>query len=112
MNAVLSFVPQEAWLPIMVLAGILVILGFRGIGLKIFGGIILLALLAPFAVGLIEALPIPLLVLLLIALPFIFFRMIFGRRVSENVLSMFIWTLIRAPFRIVAWLFRSPARRP
>ena len=112
MNAVLSFVPQEAWLPLMVVAGILVILGFRGIGLKIFGGIILLALLSPFIKGLIEALPTPLLVLLLIALPFIFFRMIFGRRVSENVLSEFLWALIKAPFRFVGWLFRSPYRRP
>jgi hypothetical protein len=112
MQTLLCLVPQEAWLPLMVLAGILVIVGFKSIGGKIFVGIILLALLAPFAEGLIEALPTPLLLLLLIALPFIFFRMIFGRRVTENILSAFLWTLIKAPFRFLGWLLRSPARRP
>lgn len=112
LNTLLCLIPEQAWLPLMVLAGILIILGFRKAGSGIVMTILLLALLGPLAAGLMEALPTPLFFLLILCLPFFLFRMLFGRRVSENVLSYFLWSLIKAPFRFLAWLLRSPARRP
>ena len=111
LNGLLSFIPQSAFLPAMVIGGILVILGLRGIGFGIIGTIILLALLGPFITALTDALPAPLFSILALVSVFFLFKLIFGKRVAENLLSFVVWELIRAPFRFIAWLFRRPARR-
>jgi hypothetical protein len=108
----ISFLPEEFWLPILVIAGLLVILGFRKLGLGIYGAILLMALLTPFMDSLIAQLSQEIFWILMGVFFFSMLRLILGRRVMENVLSYLIYDLIRAPFRFLAWLLQGGRRIP
>jgi hypothetical protein len=111
-NALLFLVPEQAWVLVLVVAGILMILGFHKMAWTLVGSIILLALLSPFIDALIDVLPLWLITILIVIFSISFFRLIFGRRIADNVISYLIYDLIRAPFRFIFWLLRGPIRRP
>ncbi len=110
-TTLVRFLPKETWPAVMVIGGFLVIFGMRRLGFGIVGTIILVALATPFIGAFIGILPPGLFVILCVFVAISVFGAIFGKRVSENVLSSLLFELIKAPFRLVAWLFRGPARR-
>lgn len=112
-STLLMFVPQEAYLPLLVLAGLLMIIGLRRIAMGILGTVLALAMFGPFIDALIDSLPPGLFALLMLALVLSLFRLIFGRRVVENVISFLLYDLLLAPFRFLRWLLRGfgPGRR-
>jgi hypothetical protein len=112
LDLLILLVPQEAWLPLMVIGGLLIIIGFRRAGLGIIGTICMLALFVPFFDALVYALPEELFWPLMIVCSFMVIRAIFGRRVMDNLLSYLLWEIIRAPFRFLGWFFRGMGRRP
>ncbi len=107
----LCLVPQEAWAPLLVIGGLLIIIGLRKIGFVIIGTILLLALLGPFFDSIFDSLPPGIVLLLVVVFFFVLFRAVFGRRVSDNILTAFILGLLKAPFRFLRWLFHIPMRR-
>lgn len=111
-NALLFLVPEQAWVLVLVVAGILMILGFRKMAWTLVGSIILLALLSPYIEALIDVLPLWLIGILIVIIGISFFRLILGRRIADNVISYLVYDLIRAPFRFIFWLLRGPIRRP
>lgn len=111
LDILICLLPREAWAPLLVLAGLLIIIGLRKAGFNIVGAVILLALLGPFFVALIDSLPPELFFLLMVFFAFMVFRMVFGRRVTENVLTSLIMGVLKAPFKFLGWLSRRPVRR-
>jgi len=111
LNLILCFLPQEAWAALIVFGGLLIIIGLRKIGFCIIGTICLLVLFAPFLDSLIDSLPSEIIIVLMVVFLFWLFSAIFGRRVSDNILSALILGLLKAPFRFLGWLFRMPMRR-
>ena len=110
-DIIIAFLPQETWLIVFVLAGFLMVFGFRQLALGIMGTIILLAFFMPFVDSFLDSLPPEMNFVLMILFGFTILRMLFGRRVYENVLSCLIYDAIKMPFKFVAWLFRG-TRRP
>lgn len=112
-TTLLTLIPQEAYLPMLVLAGLLMIIGLRQIALGIFGLILALAFFGPFIDALVDSLPPWLFALLVLGFVLMLFRLVFGRRVADNVISFLLYDLIMAPFRFIRWLLRGfwPGRR-
>ena len=114
LQSVLMFIPQEAYLPLMVIAGLMMIIGLRQIAAAIFISVIAMAMLGPFIDALVDSLPLWAVLLLLTGVILSLIRLVLGRRIFENVASFLIYDLIRAPFRIFFWLLGllfSPRRR-
>jgi hypothetical protein len=114
LQAVLMFIPQEAYLPLMVLAGLLMIIGLRQIAAAIFISVIAMAILGPFIDAIVGSLPLWAVLLLLTGAFLSLIRLVLGRRIFDNVASFLIYDLIRMPFRIFFWLlglFFPPRRR-
>ncbi|HED00475.1 MAG TPA: hypothetical protein ENN18_08835 [Proteobacteria bacterium] len=110
-NALFLLLPENAWVLMLILASILMIIGFRKAALGLVGSVCLLALLGPLVDTFMNALPDWLLVLLLFGFVLFLFRLVLGRRVADNVISFLLYDLIRAPFRLVLWIFRGMRRR-
>jgi hypothetical protein len=110
LNRLLFFIPEEAWIYFLIIAGLMMILGLRKAALKLVVSIILLALFSPFLDALIKAIPAWMLGLLFIGFIFSMIRLLLGKRVADNVISFLIYDLIRAPFRIVGFLFTRGGR--
>jgi hypothetical protein len=111
LGLLLCLVPQEAWALFLVIGGILIMIGFRKIGLFIVGAIVLLALFTPFLDSLIDSLPYEISILLMVVFFFWIFRVIFGKYVYANIVSALILGLLKAPFKFIGWFFRMPMRR-
>jgi uncharacterized membrane protein len=111
-NALLFLVPEQAWVLLLVVAGLLMMIGFRRMAWTLVGSIILLALFSPFIDAIIDVLPLWFVAILIIFFGISFFRLILGRRIADNVISYLIYDLIRAPFRFIFWFLRGPVRRP
>lgn len=109
----LMFIPEEAYLPLLVLGGILMMIGLRQLALGLIGTVLALALLGPFIDALLDSLPPWLFALVALAMVVSLFRFVFGRRVAENVLSYLLYDLLLSPFRFLRWLIRGfgPNRR-
>lgn len=107
----ISFLPKEFWLPALVVASFLVILGFRSLSWGILGTILLLAFFTPFLDSFLAQLPTEIFWILMAIFFFSVLRLIVGRRVVENVLSYLIYDLIRMPFRVLWWLLRGGRHR-
>jgi hypothetical protein len=114
MNKALCLLPQEAYLPVMVLAGLLVIIGFRKIGFGIYLSILVLAFTKPILSSFKAMLPPWMQCLLAIGGMFMIIRFVLGRNVMENVLSFLVYDLLKIclllPCRFVAWTFRGRAK--
>lgn len=114
------FVPDEALLPLLVIAGILTIMGLK----RLAGGLVLFVLaiafspvFQPFIEALIAVLPGWVVVVILIGLGFALLRacvaLIFGTGVSDQMLGTLLADLVRVlillPFRgfraLLRWLF-------
>ncbi len=106
-------VPEQAYILLLLLAGLMLIVGLRRPAASLAAIVILLALLGPFMGVLVDALPCWLFVLSCLGLLLSVLRMILGNAVVNNVLSFLIYDLIRAPFRFFAWILRGfgPRRR-
>lgn len=114
LQAILMFIPPEAYLPLMVIGGLMMIIGLRQIAAAIFISVIAMAMLGPFIDAIVGSLPLWAVLLLLTGAVLSLIRLVLGRRIFENVASFFIYDLIRAPFRILFWLLGllfSPRRR-
>ena len=107
----ISFLPREAWILVLMAGGLLVTIGFRKIGFSLIGTVCLLAIFSPFLESLFSALPPEIQGLLFVFFVLSLVRLFLGRRIMENVLSRLIYDLIKMPFKFVAWFFRVPNRR-
>lgn len=110
-NSILLLLPPETWVCLLVLAGILMIIGFRKAALSIVGSVLLLALLSPFIDALVDALPTWLLVIMMIFFVMSLFRFILGERVADHLIAHLLYDIILMPFRFIGWVFRGPSRR-
>lgn len=111
LTLLISFLPQEAWILVLMAGGFLIILGFRKIGFSIIGIVILLALFSPFLESFVSALPAEIQGLLFLFFCFFVVRLLLGRRVIEHVLAHLVYDLIKIPFKFLSWFFRVPNRR-
>lgn len=109
-NALLLLVPQEAWLCLIVLGGLLMILGFRKAAMSLIGGVILMALLSPFIEPLLDLLPTWILVLLLIFVFMSVLRLFLGERVADHIIARLLYDIIVLPFRFIRWVFTGSRR--
>ncbi|MBM4305273.1 MAG: hypothetical protein FJ123_00925 [Deltaproteobacteria bacterium] len=111
LTLLISFLPQEAWILVLMAGGFLIMLGFRKLGFSLVGIMILLAIFFPFLESFVLALPAEIQGLLFLVFCFFVVRLLLGRRIFENILSRLIYDLIKIPFKFVAWFFRVPNRR-
>ena len=113
LKALLMFIPTEAYLTLMVVAGIMMMIGMRKIASSIILSVLAMAIFGPLIETLIDSLPLWALILVMIAAAFSLIRLVMGRRIFEHVASRFVYDLIRAPFRIIRWLLGAiiPRRR-
>ena len=110
-NPILFLIPEEAWVLVLVVAGFMMIIGFRRLAWSLVASICVLALISQFVDTFLDALPLWLLAMLMIGFGLSFLQLILGRRIADNVLSYLIYDLIRAPFRILFWVLRRRERR-
>jgi hypothetical protein len=110
LSALILLIPENAYLLALVLAGILIMIGFRKAGVGLVVCILLFAVLGPFIEALIEVLPDWLLILLLLGFVLSMTRLVFGRRVAGNVISLLLYDLLRLPLRLLGRLLRRPLR--
>jgi hypothetical protein len=110
-QTLLMLIPQEAYLPAMVIGALLIIVGARKIGMGIIVGIIALAFLGPFIDALVDILPPWLFALLCLLLVMSLFRLVFGNRVADHVIARLLYDFIRAPFLFMRWLLHGFGQR-
>jgi hypothetical protein len=101
----------EMWILLLVIAGLLMIIGFRTTGLQLLGGVILLIIFTPFLESLIDILPLWLLIILTFFCLVSLLRLFLGARIADQLIADLLYDLIRFPFRFLGWLLR-PVRRP
>lgn len=110
-EAIMMFIPEEAYILVLVAAGILMICGARVLASGLFVMVILLSVLGPFIDAFISNLPPALFIGLCLVCLLMLFKIIVGPRVAGNLASFLIYDLIRVPFRIIGWLFSGFSRR-
>lgn len=110
-QALIFLLPQETWICLLVLAGFLLMFGFRKAAVSLIGTIILLALFSPFIDALVESLPTWMLVLLMLLTALSFLRLVFGGRIADQVIAHLLYDILLLPFRFIGWLFRGSGRR-
>lgn len=110
-QALVMMVPPEAYLTLMVLAGLLMIVGFRKAAGAIVSSTLIFAVFGPFFESLAASLPAWVLAILLLVMTLSMIRMIMGRGVYNNLMAMVLFNLIRLPFRFLAWMIRGFAPR-
>lgn len=108
----LSFLTPDMMVVAITLAGILMILGFKGIALSIVGGVFFILLFGPLIGDIIDQLPAGVLIALMLVSCASILRLILGPRIADHVTANLLTDLIRAPFRFIGWLLRGIARRP
>jgi hypothetical protein len=113
LKALLMFIPTEAYLTLMVVAGIMMMIGMRKIASTIIVSVLAMAMFGPFIEAIIDSLPSWALILVMVAVALSLIRLVMGRRIFEHVASFLIYDLIRAPFRLLFWLLGAfiPRRR-
>jgi hypothetical protein len=111
MQAIALLLPEEMWICLIVLAGFLVMTGFRKAGLALLGSVVLMSLLSPFLDSLLNALPVWMLLVLMFFFALSLFKLLFGRNVADHVIAHILYDMIRMPFRFIGWLFRGSRRR-
>jgi hypothetical protein len=110
-RSLLFLLPSETWICIIVLAGFLIIIGFRKAGFSLIGGVVLLALFSPFIEAFVELLPTWLLIIIMIFFAMSLLRLIFGERAADHVIGRLLYDIILLPFRFIGWFFRSSRGR-
>ena len=113
LQALLMFIPPEAYLTLLVVAGIMMVIGMQKIASTIIVSVLAMAMFGPFIEAIIDSLPSWALILVMVAVALSLIRLVMGRRIFEHVASRFVYDLIRAPFRIIRWLLGAiiPRRR-
>lgn len=109
-NALILLVPQEAWICLIVLAGFLMIFGFRKAALSLVGAVVLMALLSPFIDALVDVLPTWILIIMMILFFMSLLRFILGERVADHLIAHLLYDVILIPFRFIGWVFRGSRR--
>lgn len=107
LNVLLMFIPEEAYLAVIIVAGLLIIIGLRTAGFSLVLGIIAILLLGPIVEGLLCILPSWILLILIIVLFITMFRAIVGRGIYDNFMARLLYDLFRLPFRFLGWLLRG-----
>ena len=107
MQTLWMFIPEEAYILVIVGVGLAIMLRFftPASGLSIVGVLCLIILVTPFIETLAEIIPNWALMLILVFFSLSFIRMIFGRRVSENVISMILFNILCMPFKMFRHIF-------
>lgn len=113
LQSLLMFIPPEVYLPLLVLAGIMMIVGMRRIATTIIISVLAMAMFGPFIEAAVDSLPSWALIILMIAVSLSLIRVLIGRQIFAHVASFLIYDLIRAPFRLLFWLLGAviPRRR-
>lgn len=109
-----SCLPEETWPLLLVVAGLLVMVGARRLGLGLLSLVVLLALAGPFLEALIsmglESLTPSQQYLVFLAGGLLFclmlVRLLLGRAVYAQVMGHLIYDLLRLPFRLLGRLLR------
>lgn len=112
-QSILMYMPEEAYVLLIVISGLLIMVGLRSLGIKLLGGVVLLALLGPFLDALAAELP-PWLLCGIALLGFLsLLRSILGGRVFDYLLGRILYNLLMCPFWFIRWLvggFRPGSR--
>jgi hypothetical protein len=109
----LTILPENFWIIIMVFAGIGLMLGIisRQAAFGVLGTIVILALAIPFIDALFEDLPLWVLILLMIVFGFMFirwtFNLFFGKRTTDHFAALILHDIFLLPFRFIRYLFRG-----
>jgi len=111
MQTLIYILPQETWICFLLLAGFLMMFGFRKAAAGLVGTIVLLAIFSPFIDALVASLPTWVLAVIMFFFAMSLIRLIFGRFVADYVVAHLLYDLIVMPFRFIGWLFRGPGRR-
>ena len=110
-QSLLMLIPTEAYLPLMVIAGLMMIIGMRKIAMTIITSVLAMAILGPFIDALINSLPYWAVFLLMMAFFLSLFRLLLGGRIFDHVMALIVYDLIRAPFRLLLWLLGAAILR-
>jgi hypothetical protein len=110
-NGILWAIVPDAALPLLfLLAGLMLVLGFRRMALGLLLSLILMALLSPLIESLFSALPLWISTLLLIVIGFWLLRgvvsLILGARATDHVVGILAADVIRMIFRMMFWPLR------
>lgn len=113
MNLLLAFLPEEAYVLLLVLAGVLMIIGLRQLAIGLILTVLALALFGPIIDAFIGSLPPWAFAILVLLFVVSLFRLVSGRRIADNVISFLLYDLLLAPFRLLGWILRgfAPRRR-
>jgi len=117
-SLLLALLPEETWPLLLVVAGLLVLVGARRLGLGLLGLVVFLALATPFLGALVSevlAQLTPTQQYLVMLAGGLFFclslvRLLLGRAVYAQVMGHLIYDLLRWPFRLLGWLLRQRPR--
>jgi hypothetical protein len=101
----LMFVPEEAYVLLVALSGLLIIVGLRKLGFALLGSVLLMALLGPFINDLIDSLPSWAFYTLCAFSALSILRLILGARVADYLISRFLYSLVMTPFWFLRWIF-------
>jgi hypothetical protein len=114
LSRLIFFIPEEAYLLVLVVAGVMMICGFRKAAFGVFSIVLFFAFLGPFFDSLIDGLPSWVFALLLFFVVISLLRMILGNGVLDHLVAMILFGFIRMPFRVLGWILRGfvPKRRP
>lgn len=104
-QTVLMFIPQEAYVTLIVLSGLLIMVGLRRMGFALLGSVILIALLGPFIDAMIGELPPWAFYGLCLFCGLSLLRLIFGPRVADYLIARLLYNLLMTPFWFLRWLF-------
>ncbi len=110
MNLLWAFIPDEALVLVLVLAGFLFLLGFRGLASGLLGTVIVWALIGSFVDSLIDSLPTWVVVIAGAIIMLTLFRWVltlcFGGQAAGEFIGRVIYDVFLLPFRVVGLFFR------
>jgi len=107
MKTLLFLIPEEAWIGALIVAAIMMIIGFRRVALKLVGAIIMMGLLSPFIDFFVQQLPSWLLPILFLMFILLMMRRMLGQGIADRLIAHLLYDLIRAPFLFIGWFLRG-----
>ena len=112
LGTLLMFIPEEAYILMLLLGAVMVMFGFRKSGLGLFGMVLALACLGPVFDVFISLLPDWALLLMLVFLAIGLLKLILGKEMFGFLAGSILFALIKAPFQIVGRMVRFVIRSP
>lgn len=103
----LAFIPEEAFIVLLVGAAICIMIGFRRVGFGLFAAIILLSIFKPFMKSLMQELPLIVIIPILIVFGFIILRTVVGNEAMGHFVGQLMYdVLIKGPVKLFSAILR------